>query len=312
MIVSIDNRSLGHFKEQEWASLCYDIVKNGHFVQGDNNVINKIIGYGMTFCSSWQKALIKSWTERKHHITDELKTYLTTIDVNKFTFGQLHIILHEPSYLMVENLPYENIVYKSLIGIYKQKAPYKNLFILLEDAKRRGYLKFYHAGGYGNEKPLLEYFNKYDYKDVVRLKFCVLMDRDTESCTEFPNERDSLFIYLSGKDKAHLNNSDIYCFTSPANWHMWYKRAIENYFPERQYQNIGINTASFPANVNNDWSYREIKHGGYKKNKLPQLIPGMNLSDYEQELQQFIVNVNGVNKQMSEFELFLLKLVKII
>lgn len=312
MIVNITNNNLSHFKETEWASLLFDIVKNAHFVQGDRNAIKTVVGYGKYHCSTWQKKLIVAWEGQHQHLTDELKTFLTALDVSKFSYTQLHTILHEPSYLMVENLPYENIIYKSIIGIYSKRSEFKNLFTLLDKAKETGYLKFYHAGGYGNEMPLLEFFDKYDYKDVVKLKFCVLMDRDTESSTDLPDQRDNLFLYLSGKDKSHLTNSDIYNFTSPFNWHIWYKRAIENYFPETQYQNIGIDTTQFPVGANANWDYREIKYGGYKKKRLPQLTVGMSRSNYEQELEHFTITINGEQRYMSEFELLLLKLVRII
>jgi hypothetical protein len=89
---------------------------------------------------------------------------------------------------------------------------------------------------------------------------------------------------------------------------MWYKRSIENYFPNASYEAIGVNVAQLPVDrVDRDY-YNFSQVNGYKKSHLSSLTYGMKRTDYEKELETFTVN----GEQMTELQLLLLKLVKII
>ena len=140
-------------------------------------------------------------------------------------------------------------------------------------------------------------------------KIGVLMDRDTDLGTVFPSRRQNLFEMLSGKQATVLANTDIYTLSQSVYvWHMWYKRAIENYFPATQFDNLGYPSASAPS-VLVDWSYKNLgKISRYDKKHLSEVCFGMSRANYESNCAQF--TVNGVN--MSEMQLFLLKLVKLI
>lgn len=88
---------------------------------------------------------------------------------------------------------------------------------------------------------------------------------------------------------------------------MWYRRAIENYFPKERYEEIGV-----PIEDEELSDYINIgkiyKTHGYDKSLLPKLAEKMSRSMYERNLKRF--NVNDVN--MSEFQLLLLKFVKLV
>lgn len=313
MIVNFDNNCFTKFEDKELASLAYAVVKNYHFID-DIKSWSKLLPIAEKYCSTWQKEQIKSGINRLSHLTPVIRKYLTTITASDYSYKEIYDILTKPSYLMVENLPYEANVYKSIIGTYTKDKRYKSIFLLLDNAKKRRWLSFFHAGGFSTEKALLEYLDQNDYRNITKLKFCVLMDRDTDGYLLFPDSRNPLFKMLSGKDKRTLSNIDIYdnAFSSPYIWHMWYKRTIENYFPERVFMNVGINTNLCALGVA-DWNYKHIvERGGYKKKMLSDIAKGMSLNDYENNLQGFDVSVNNTTEHMSEMELFLLKLVKII
>lgn len=310
MIIQLNTAYLNAIKTAEISELYYGIVKNGHYLDCDDATREKLTD-AMERCGSrMQKQLVKS--NHQGHLTAELRKYLTTISSGQYTYSELMTIICKPSCLMIENLAYESDVYRSIIGTYANDPTYRNLFRKLEDAKNLGWLTFLHAGGFGMMAPLLNYYDERDYKNVADKKIAVLMDRDTDLATQFPDNRHNLMAMLAGKKYSQLSNGDIYTLAQNEYvWHMWYKRAIENYFPKTQFDNLRYDTSTVPATPA-DWSYKNLggKGGirGYKKQNLSDLKEGMSRSDYESNCAQFVVG--GVS--MSEMQLFLLKLVKLI
>ena len=107
-----------------------------------------------------------------------------------------------------------------------------------------------------------------------------------------------------------MNDSDVYTLKQPGGWtwHMWYKRAIENYFPEEKYTELGVNVDEA---VHSPYKYDYFNIGkiyGYKKSMVPDLSHRMSRADFEKVVKHFIVD--GV--QMSEIQLLLLKFVKLV
>ena len=307
MIIQLTETYLNDLTESEVSDLYYNVVRNCHYISCDNLALTVLTG-AIEHCGSRsQKQLIKS--AKQGHLTAELRRYLTTIQANLFTYGELMTIVTKPSCLMIENLANESDVYRSIIGTYAGDPKFRNLFMKLDDAKRRGWLTFLHAGGFGDMKPLLDYYDSHDYENVADKKIGVLMDRDTENGNTFPSKRQNLFSMLSGKSATTLTNADIYTLsTGPYVWHMWHKRAIENYFPPLQFDRLGFPSSTAPI-LPADWSYKELgKITHYKKSRLPELREGMSRSDYENNCSQFPI----IGGSVSEIQLLLLKLVKLI
>lgn len=307
MIFQLNTAGLDGLSGSEISDLYYGIVRNGHYLLSDAATIDMLNEALEQNGSIAQKRLVRN--NRQGHLTAELHKYLTTIQASLYSYEELMTIVCKPSCLMIENLAYESDVYRSIIGTYVNDHRFKNIFKKLDDAQNRGWITFLHAGGFGDMKPLLEYYDKRDYKNVAEKKIGVLMDRDTDSGTVFPTKRQNLFAMLSGKAAAALSNSDIYTLSQGVYvWHMWYKRAIENYFPSVQYDNLGCSSATAPT-VPADWSYKNLGAiRGYKKHLLPNLSVGMSRACYEANCSQFVVN----GENLSEMQLFLLKLVKLI
>ena len=92
---------------------------------------------------------------------------------------------------------------------------------------------------------------------------------------------------------------------------MWYKREIENYFTDDCYIKENVDVSGFPT-VSNQRDYFEIDKSsapGYDKPLLSSVAEHMSRSDYDMiASKKFLVN----GELLSEIQLFLLKLVKII
>lgn len=307
MIIRITYTDLDNLATEEISELYYGIAKNGHYLECDDATRAKLNKAVELFGSRMQKKLIKN--NHQGHLTAEIRKHLTTIVANHYTYNELMTIVCKPSCLMIENLAYESDVYRSIIGTYVVDPQYKNLFKKLDNARKRGWLTFLHAGGFGMFEPLLNYYNQRDYKNVANKKIAVLMDRDTVSGTIFPSKRGSLFKFLSGKQFAQLTNEDVYTLSQTDYvWHIWYKRAIENYFPAVQFNNVGCQSHTAPVTPA-DWSYKnlgKIRH--YNKKRLFDISEGMSRASYEANCSKF--TVGGIS--LSEIQLFLLKLIKLI
>ena len=92
---------------------------------------------------------------------------------------------------------------------------------------------------------------------------------------------------------------------------MWHKRAIENYFPDSRYENIGCDVSAMSRLRPEQRDYFKIENKtvkGYDKNSLDRLLEGLDRNMLEANLKKFRIG----DKEYSEMELFLLKLVKII
>ena len=307
MIIELTQGYLAGLTAVQMSELYYGIARNLHYVTGDAGV-HDTLNEAVEQCGSrMQKSLIRS--NHQGHLTAELRTHLTTIQARLYSYDELMTIVTRPSCLMVENLAYESDVYRNIIGTYVSDPRYRNLFKMLDGAKNRGWLTFLHAGGFGMFGPLLTYYDQRDYKNVADKKIAVLMDRDMDSGTQFPPKRDSLFTLLSGKRQALLTNADVYTLSQTDYiWHLWYKRAIENYFPPAQYDHLNMPSASAPATPV-DWSYKDLgKIRHYDKKKLFEVSQGMSRNEYENNCGQFMVD----GENMSEMQLLLLKLVKLI
>lgn len=307
MIIQLALDDLVNLSSGEVSELYCGITCNGHYLDCDDAVRTRLETAVEQYGSRTQKRLIRN--NHQGHLSSELRKYLTTIVCNQYTYEEQRTIICRPSCLMIENLPYESDVYRSIIGTYVRDPKYGNLFKKLDDAQNRGWFTFLHAGGFGMMKPLMEYYDRRDYKNVADKKIAVLMDRDTESSTRMPSARNPFFRMLSGKATGAITNGDIYTLSQNVYvWHMWYKRAIENYFPAAQFDNLGYPSNTAPA-APVDWSYKDLgKISHYKKNHLFDVSVGMSRADYEVNCTRFAVGAEN----MSEMLLFLLKLVKLI
>lgn len=308
MIFYLERAYAGELSAQERSELYCDIITHGHYADCEDDVRQSFYADIETHGSSIQRSMAKKDPSLK--LTARMRSFLTTINASNFSEAQLKVLTCQPARLMVENEAYERPVYERMIDTYaKSDRTYRNIFIKLNKALTEEMLTFQHGGGHGTYVSLLTTFNQREYRDVADWKFCSLVDRDTDNSNDYDSNKDSFFRYMCGQDSTTLSMADVYSLTQrPHIWHMWYRRAIENYFPDKQFMAIRANLKTMPL-VPADRNYKALgTMSGYSKHKLPQLALNMSYGDYEQGLARFQTPVG----EASELQLFLLKLVRII
>lgn len=306
MIVNIDYNYVCGISGQRLSDQCSAIIRNEHFISCDGITRKTIADAIKEYGSKSQQDMFHCY--KGFDITREVRTYLTTVDIEQYK-SVLEPLFEKPSELLIENSVYEWKVYKCLPEVYKHDPQFKNLFVLLSKAIKNHRLTFSHGGGHTQYGQLIEQKNQYQYKGVYKLKCCAIFDRDTENDTSFDENKNNHFKFFCNKNHQTMTHDDIYCLNQANGWtwHMWYKRAIENYFPKERYEEIGL-----PIGEDELSDYVDIgkkyKQHGYDKKLLPKLSEEMSRAMYDRNLKRF--NVNNVN--MSEIQLLLLKFVKLI
>lgn len=309
MIVSIDSHFAESQPRQKLSDECSLIMQYGHYIRCDRNTRLLICGAIKECGSKSQRDMMLTY--KGFDVTQELRRYLTTVELAAHA-DNLHKLIVMPSEVLTENSPYEWNLYKSLPEVYKHDAAYKNMYTLLSKAMKRSRIVPLHGGGFSQYSLLMQQKNDSTYKDVYPLKCCAIFDRDTENEKELPTRKNNLFMFLCGKDSTQLTMQDVYTLPTDGQWiwHMWYKRAVENYFPKEKYEELGVNVDKAPdSSIGYDYfKIDKDKVPGYKKNMVSELAKRMSRADFEKNARHF--NVNGTD--MSEIQLLLLKLVKLI
>lgn len=293
------------------SEICCNAVKHRHYMIADVYVRKKIRVSIVQHGSTIQKELYKKY--KGFSPTKELQDYLTVIDVDaNYSHANFGYLVESKAVLLVENSHNEWSLYKDLTAIYCESEKYGNLFKLLSEHQQKQLIVPINGGGYTQMPAMVDDFVKDSGKgNLSLLKIMTLFDRDTDNNSCFDGYKKALFrFFAGGKDHHTITEADIYTLEqSPCVWHMWYKRAVENYFPNDQYDACGVSVTELNACMDRD--YFKFENGtprGYDKAKLPQLVKGLAFSDFEKGQKHFFVN----GKETSEFELFLLKMLRVI
>ena len=311
MIVNIDYEFLQECDDAWLSSICCKIISNGHYIKCDSRTRISIFDTVLIHGSSLEKELIKE--TRAFDYTGEQLKYLTVLNLNDFSPKQSEVLFCNRSLLLVENSIYEWDVYKHMADSYKRDRSHPNLMRQLLSAMQKGRLSFLHCGGWTQCAQIIEQQENDIYVGLGKYKLCALMDSDCLSAEQIPNDKHKVYSYLCGQSDKRFtsyNIDKIYTLhQSPYIWHMWYKRAIENYFPNSAYETLGLDTSLLPIESQyRDYADIESSVRGYAKSDLPTLSSVMSRKDYERGLKHFCVD----GEDLSEIQLFLLKLVRII
>ena len=311
MIFKISQGFTDNCPPQILSEICSNAVKHRHYMIVDAHVRQKIRASIVKHGSTLQKELFIKY--KGFAPTVELQNYLTVIDVDaNYSQRDFSYLVEAKAVLLVENSHNEWNLYKELTTIYYQSRKYGNLFKLLSELQQKQLIIPINGGGYRQMPVMVGDFVKDSKRGNLSLmKIMTLFDRDTDNSTYYDGNKKALFRFFSGgKDHTTIVETDIYTLRqSPYIWHMWYKRAIENYFPDEQYVNCGVNVTIL--NTCPDRNYFKFDDGtpkGYAKAKLSSLVDKLTFSDFENGQKHFTIN----GKDTSEFELFLLKMLRII
>jgi len=316
MIAHIDYTYISKCDFAWTAKLIVTLANNNHLADCDNETKRLIEQYVYPLFGTIDKEMVRNTPF--YEITSLKRKYLTTIEVDgSFTQAEYLNLFGESSFVLLENAPYEWPVYKMMMDAYKNDREYKSIYAVLIKAANGPHrtLRELHAGGNGHFEAMIESNEQTpEYKGLTRYKIYPVTDsdRDAENATYLPTPKKLYRLFCGIDDKKDdVERSHIDTLDQPYyHWHMWRKRAIENYFPPEAYENIGLNAEQY-RNHNLPERYfkkvdNEIK--GYEKKNLKRVAASMGRKDYEAISDKLTIN----GSEISEIRLFLLKMAKVV
>ena len=313
MIVKIDSEFLkGNGKEldDKVFELC-KIIEFGHYVDVERSILGDFLDIIKKHANNSKFSLVSGAIE-KFDKEKSLRFTLTTIRFSDYSERRRKVLLLKESELLVENAPNEWSIYKNLVTYYTKEPTIKNVAKYLNRAIKERMLKSENLGGANMIPDMLKHKNKEEFDDLYKMKVCVLFDRDKENGTEIDINKKNVFKALcNGIDINQVNNDLIYRldYEDEYVWHMWYKRAIENYFPREKYEELGVDMDSFKDDL--PYDYKKFGNNtpkGYKKDMMKSISDDMKYTYFEDTTEHFDIN----DKRMSEIQLLLLKIAKIV
>lgn len=319
MIFDLSSAFIQSTRPNQLSDLVAQIVYHHHFLTIPGDVTELLWSVIESNSSSTQTLL---WLQSVDRLipTVEIKAYQTTVTDGEYSYDELFVLASKPSVLLMENTREWN-VYKSLIQAYVSDPEYGNLFKhlqLLLNEKYSPCLLPRQSGGFSEIPQCLCLLSDTEgYGRALKRKVYVVVDRDTSSeVAPFNEDKKSMIKALCGKTHLTLSNGDIYSLTqSDYIWHMWYRRSIENYFPDSAFSAIGRTLKTGAAPFESDY-YAKVEdhyaHGrvtkSVLKNDIGFLANYMTRSLWNANLQVFSLS----GKNYNEMQLFLLKLIKVV
>lgn len=311
MIFKISEQFAKECPPADLSEICSIAIKNRHFLLVNSPVRKKIRASVVQHGSTKQKQRFQQY--RGFSPTQELKSFLTIIDVDaSFHLDDLYYLVSQTALLVLENRHNEWQVYRDITALYAKESKFSNMFELLRIAQDKKLIDALNAGGTGG---IIDTVNDCAHitssGNLADKKVMSLFDRDTDDDSSYDGHKNSLFKYFNhGKENIQTQENDIFSLLqSPKIWHMWYKRTIENYFSNVQYEACGVKTIvlqTFPCR--DYFKFEKNNPLGYQKSLLPNLTENLDWGEFDSAQKRFTIN----GKEMSEFELFLLKMVRII
>lgn len=322
MIFSVSPAFAAKVSDKDWCELMQQINKNYHFISKNADVLKIIKAKkesegGESFRDSFQSFVGRGGFRPSR----EFQRFLTTIEITDgFDLDSFKALVTYPGFLISENCNYEYKVYQHFCSLYTKSSNLdgspnrlKNIFLALETAMKSNRLFATNNGGDGQLIPTYEYLQETIWKGKTHLKkkCCFLFDRDTDDNQSLSPNHKKLFKFLnSGKDHNNTTMEDIYSLYQPDFiWHMWYKTAIENYISDRCYIDGNVDITQLQQARDRDYykiDSSSCKH--YDKKNLGSIAQKMDRKWLEENTKRFPFD----GSYLSEIQLFLLKLVKII
>lgn len=302
----------------KWVALLVaTIAGNRHLIDCDNDVKNLIGKCVKEHCSTLESELVNNTPI--YEITSLKRRFLTTVVVDgTLSITQYINLFSQPSFVLLENAPYEWPVYKKMMETYKRDREFQTIYELLRIASTQSpcTLCEIQAGGNGMfEATIDSKETSPDYKGLTRYKIYAVTDSDRESdSAQYGATQKKLYRYLSGiNDKgADVDRTIIDSLHQPHYiWHMWRKRAIENYFPPEAYEALGWNADQYRSLSPSDRSFVKIEDPvvkGYHKKDLEKLPENMSREAYENLCDKIFIDGSWI----SEIRLFLLKMARVV
>jgi len=309
MIFRIDHTSFCNWDNNQIPILLWSLVRHHHLIDCEDSRVREEIKE--CFKGNMDVNLM---CRKLFEITDEQRQFFTTINVSQYKFDQLLLLAGERSRILIENGPYEWPIYESLSLAYKKDPEYGNIFNYIKQAIDTHDLVCLHGGGITTFDALIELEEKTCYPgSIFALKHVVVFDRDTSAGNEYDPNRNILFNKFCEKESNAVGDNDVYTLNqTPYIWHVWYKRAIENYFSNDRYEQQHVDTRKLPREQNNRDYCKIGDYLGNVKKVMKSIAKGMTMGEFESHLHKFRVKINDEERELSEFQLLLLKIARII
>ncbi|TAE75265.1 MAG: hypothetical protein EAZ85_02775 [Bacteroidetes bacterium] len=267
--------------------------------------------------------------QKKANITTLHKQFLTKIVIgnneNEVSPYNALRILKERSLLLVENKLNEKKFLKGICDKYTNHPKRKSIYVLIQKAFENEWIGT-EGGGTGDMKKNLEYYvGSLQFQNIECYKLFMIFDNDKEKVNgTLANTQKKMIGFIKNVDKSENTNWET---TDKIIWHIWHKRALENYAPleqvfikiygltneQKEYlQNLQPSTLDFLKYDKSNTGLKEEKI----KEKFPEIFE-MNFSYQllekrcEHHKISFETN-NGNVIEISEIEQILLKIAKII
>jgi hypothetical protein len=263
------------------------------------------------------------------YLTKVKRKYLTTLHIgledNEISPQLALKILSNPSKIIVENAVNDWKFIRGIVAKYAKHPERKSIYLFIKNSVEILALEAEHAGGKGQIRNRFEDLKDHRYKDIYQYKLMTIFDSDRDNNITLNHEQNALINYFKGKavgyeDARHENSDSII-------WHMFYKREVENYVPV----DILITEESALTEKEKEAlvekSPEDIDFLNYvafldsnKSINVKQDFPEMFLKDWTRNLlekrceqhKEYIELPNGTLEKVSEIEVILLKIAKII
>lgn len=292
--------------------LC-EMIKFGHYLDVDRVIEDDFIE------TIKKHARERHWTlilmaMQKFDKEKSIRFFLTTNNFTQYSKEERKALFLTPSELLVENAPNEWCIYCNIIKYYTNGRKFNNVAKYLNYAIKNGMIKSENLGGVTMIPSMLVHKNKTEFNNLYINKVCVLFDRDKDNETDIDENKKKVFEALcNGIPFDKVTNDLVYRLDFQGNyvWHMWYKRAIENYFPKENYEQLGVDMDSFKNNLPLDYQKFDDKKKtprGYTKDMMQVISNGLSCDYFEKHTKHFCIN----GDDMSEIMLLLLKIAKIV
>ena len=269
-------------------------------------------------------------------ITNLHRRHLTNFTIGiDLSLGEIHPndaykIISERSKIIVENGIND---WKFIQGICQKynsgKAKRRSIYQLIEDAIKNESLESEHSGGTGEIVKIAErWLSSNRYRDIFKYKLMAIFDSDKSSKNNYitPNKKKIQFFKW---DIELIQPTDYeYEPTDRLIWHILYKRKIENYIPLNiLFKNITLISEQQKIDLtnksNDELDFIEYGKGinqfniGIREKDIKEQFPAIFLSafsyrDFEERCKHHKVYLAEANEEVSEIEIILLKIAKII
>lgn len=234
MIFEIDPSIKGSTSDEllVFSKAVSNALDNNHYIRMGGDLLkwfDEMIVRSNLYYGTIQKEKLKNEMEMFSPTTMSIKN-LRTIKVGKNAgcndVDDMFFLTKEPSVVLLENGKYDWIVIQKWIERYSKDKGYGNLNSEVHRAVTRNLIRSHNGGGKNNINNVVQTLVPI-YKNLHGFKIFTIFDSDKSSSTDISKDKENnkLISFLNGKGLE---------------WHMLYKRKIENYFPLSVYIKAGL------------------------------------------------------------------------